>query len=65
MLLPWPARHQRQAAISAARDQKERSRESASHAAAIGADIARMAERNHFAAIITEEIMRQHRRGQP
>jgi hypothetical protein len=61
MLLPWPARRQRQEAISDARREKERSQSSARHAATIEQDIARMAERNHFASSIAEQIMQQHR----
>ena len=63
VLLPWPSRASRQQAITAARDQKERSRQGASHAAEIERDIMQMAERNHFSALIAEEIMRQQRRG--
>ena len=63
VLLPWPSRASRQQAITAARDQKERSRSGAAHAAAIERDITRMAERNHFAGLLAEEIMRQHRGG--
>ena len=62
MLFPWPGREQRQAAISHARDQKERSRSGAAHAAEIERDIMQMAERNHFSLLIAEEIKRQHRR---
>jgi len=63
MLLPWAPRRQRQEAISDARREKERSRSSAMHAAVIERDIARMAEANHFAQVIAEQIMQQHRRG--
>jgi len=52
VILPWPLRHQRQAAISDARDQKERSRAGAAHAAAIAQDIERIRRENHFAAAI-------------
>jgi hypothetical protein len=61
LIFPWPSREQRRAAISHARDQKERSRVSASHATAIEQDIELMAQRNHFASIIAEQIMRQQR----
>ena len=63
MLLPWPARRQRQEAISDARREKERSQSSASHAAVIQRDIERLAERNHFAASIAGQIMRHHAGG--
>ena len=65
VIFPWPGREQRQEAISRARDQKERSRQGADHAAEIERDITAMAERNHFAGLLAEEIMRQRRRGQP
>jgi transcription elongation GreA/GreB family factor len=58
MLLPWPARHQRREAISDAREEKERSQSGARHAAVIERDIARMAEANHFAQVIADQIMR-------
>ena len=61
VILPWPSRTSRQQAITAARDQKERSRAGADHAAAIERDITAMAERNHFAGLLAEEIMRQRR----
>ena len=63
MLLPWPSRQQRQEAISDAQREKERSRSSALHAAAIEQEITRMAEVNHFAASIAEQIMRRHTGG--
>jgi hypothetical protein len=61
VLLPWASRQQRQAAISDARREKERSLSSAVHAAVIERDIARMAEANHFSQIIADQIMQQHR----
>lgn len=65
MIFPWPARAQRLAAISHARDQKERSRQGASHAAAIERDIERIRQENHFAARIAEQIIQGHGGGQP
>ena len=61
MLLPWPSRSERQAAISAARREKERSRASADRAADVERQIRQMAEENHFASLITEQIMRGQR----
>jgi hypothetical protein len=58
MVFPWPSRQSRQAAITAARHEKERSRTSARHAAAIQRDIERIREENHFAARIADQIMR-------
>lgn len=61
VLFPWPSRQRRQEAIGQARDQKERSRSSAAHAALIERDIERMADRNHFAALIAEQLVQQQR----
>lgn len=61
VLFPWPSRHQRQEAVSDARREKERSRSSAAHAAAVERDITRMAEANHFAQAIAEQIIRGRR----
>ncbi len=58
MLLPWPSRHERQAAIEAARREKEQSQATAAHAAVIERDIRRMMEANHFARAIAEQIIR-------
>lgn len=63
MLLPWQSRHQRQEAISDARREKERSRSSAAHAAAIRQDIERMAAVNHFADSIRASLIQGHRNG--
>jgi hypothetical protein len=61
MLLPWPARRQRQEAISDARREKERSQSSARHAATIEQDIERIRQENHIAAAIAEHIMQGRR----
>ena len=61
MLLPWPARHERQEAVSAARAEKEQSQARAAHAAVIEQDIQRIREGNHYAAVIAEQIMRGER----
>lgn len=52
MLLPWPSRHEREAAISSARAEKVRSQAAAAHAAVIGQDIQRAREENNFARVI-------------
>lgn len=62
-LLPWPLKHQRAAAIQAARAQKEASRRGAAHAAAIGADIERMTADNHFAAAIRASLLEGRGKG--
>jgi hypothetical protein len=62
-LLPWPSRSQRRAAVDRARGEKEQSLRSAAHAAAVRDDITSLAERNHFAAAIAEQITRRHAQG--
>jgi hypothetical protein len=63
MLLPWPGRQERQAAISAARAEKEQARARLAHAAVIEQDLDRIRHENHFAAAIAETLMRGHRNG--
>ena len=63
MLIPWPARRDRTAAIAAARRQKEASRTGAAHAAAIEGDIRRMTAQNGFAELIAAQITGDMRRG--
>ena len=65
MLVPWPGKTARTAAIQAARVQKETSRAGAAHAEVIGRDIERMARENHFAVLIAEQIMQGRRREGP
>lgn len=61
VMLPWPAPHDRRAAIASARDEKEQSLAGAAHAAVIASQIKRMAAENHFAAKIAEDLMARHR----
>jgi hypothetical protein len=61
-MLPWPSRSQRRAAVDRARGEKERSLCSAAQAADVRADITSLAERNHFAYAIAEQIAARHRR---
>ena len=63
VIFPWQGKERRREAIAGARAEKERSRLGATRAAVIERDIARMAERNHFAQIIADQIMRQHQGG--
>lgn len=58
MIFPWPARHERHAAITAARREREYSEAAAGRAQEIEQAIRRMAEENHFAARIAEQIIR-------
>jgi hypothetical protein len=60
-VLPWPSRSQRRAAVARARTEKEKSRRSAVHAAAVRDDITSLAERNHFAASLVEQLAARHR----
>lgn len=60
-VLPWPSRTQRRAAVDRARGEKEQSLRSAAHAAAVRADITSLADRNHFAYKIAEQIAARHR----
>lgn len=61
MLLPWPSRRERRAAIDAATQEKVQSQATAAHAATIERDIRRMMEANHFAEVIAEQIIRGRR----
>jgi hypothetical protein len=63
VLLPWPARHERQEAISRARAEKEQSQARAAHAAEIEQDIDRIRHENHFASAIAATLMRGHQNG--
>lgn len=63
VLLPWPARHERQEAIGRARAEKEQSQARAAHAAEIEQDIDRIRHENHFAAAIAATLMRGHGNG--
>jgi len=63
VLLPWPSRQQRQAAISSARAEKEQSQARLAHAAAIEQDINRFRHENHFAQMIAETLTRGHGNG--
>lgn len=62
-VLPWPSRSQRRAAVARARGEKEKSRRSAAHAAAVRDDITSLAERNHFAYKVAQQIIQRHREG--
>lgn len=60
-ILPWPSRQHRRAAITAARGEKETSRQAADRAADLRGAIDRLAAENHFAAAIAEQIIARHR----
>jgi len=61
MVFPWPSKHERREAVADARRQKEVSEEGARHAEAIQQQLRRMADENHFAQRIAEQIMRDAR----
>lgn len=61
-VFPWPRSDARRAAIDAARAEKERSRASAAQAAGIAGQIRRMAQENHFAQAIAEQLIARHQR---
>jgi len=56
VVLPWPRRRQRKAAVRAARAEAEMSRRRAARARAVTADLERMRDTNHFAEIIARQI---------
>lgn len=62
MLLPWPSRHERRRDIASAKAEKQHSRARAAHAAEVEQQIRRIAEANHFAEVIADQLMG---RGQP
>jgi hypothetical protein len=61
MIFPWPAKPERQRAIAQARLERELSQAGAQHAEVIQQQLRRMADANHFAARIAEQIMRDAR----
>lgn len=61
-IFPWAPRHERRAAIAAATQEKERSREDKAHARDVEEQIRRLARANHFAAAISDDIIRGHHR---
>ena len=63
MLFPWPTRRERQAAIRAARAEKEQSRARLAHAAVIEHDIDRIRQENHFAQLIADHLTHRRENG--
>ena len=57
VIFPWPAKHEREASIAAARQQKERSRAAAQKAGVMERQIQTMAAGNHWAATIASHIL--------
>lgn len=58
VIFPWPAKHEREAAIRAARREKEHSQAGAREASAVEAQLLALASQNHFAQRIAEQIIR-------
>jgi hypothetical protein len=63
MPFPWPAKTSRHEAIAAARAEKDRSKAGAQRAEALRRQIEVMRQQNHFAALITDDIIRRHTQG--
>ena len=59
-MFPWPAKHERRAAIAAARAEKERSREQAAQSRVVRQEITRLARVNHYAEAIEDQIIKGH-----
>jgi acyl-CoA reductase-like NAD-dependent aldehyde dehydrogenase len=60
MPFPWPDKSRRHEAIAAARAEKARSRAGAQRAEVLRRQIEAMREQNHFAALITDDIIQRH-----
>jgi hypothetical protein len=63
MPFPWPAKSRRHEAIAAARAEKDRSRAGAARAEVLTRQIDAMREQNHFAALLADQIIQRHQRG--
>jgi len=63
IMVPWPTRKERKAAVAAARAEKEQSAATARHAERVGRELTRLARENHFAAVIEGQILRGHQGG--
>jgi hypothetical protein len=63
MPFPWPAKTARHEAIAAARAEKDRSQAGAARAEVLRRQIEVMRQQNHFAALITDDIIRRHTQG--
>ena len=61
--VPWPSRAERRRSIERARAGASASRRQAERGARLERDLRRIVEENHFAASITEQILRRHARG--
>lgn len=59
-LFPWPAKHERRKAVEDARSEHRASRATATQSRVVRQQINRLAEANHYAGLIEEQIMRGH-----
>jgi hypothetical protein len=62
-MFPWPAKRDRKAAIAAAAAEHARSRAQAAQSRAVRQEIGRLARANHYADIITGDIIKGHEGG--
>lgn len=58
LMLPWPGRHERKAAIDKAKAERERSERARIHAQKLEDQLQRIMDENHFAQKIAESLMR-------
>ena len=58
VVLPWPGRDERAAAVTSAQMERERSQEAARKASDLEKQIRKMTHDNHFAAMIAQQILR-------
>lgn len=61
VVFPWPAKHERRAAIDAARTERERSEAAARRAGALQGQLRKIAADNHFSEAIVQQILRGHK----
>lgn len=62
-MFPWPAKHERRAAIRAAKDERHQSQATAAQSRIVRQQIVRLARANHYSEIIEGQVMRGHREG--
>ena len=62
-MFPWPAKHERKAAVKAARDEHQASREQAARSRIVKQQIDRLSGANHYADIIAGDIIHGHKGG--
>lgn len=60
VIFPWPAKHEREAAIAKARRSRQHSEAETRRAKGIERQLKAMASQNHFAQAIRDQIIRGH-----